>query len=176
MATAFNLEKHGGSKNSREKFLTFQLGNESYGLEILKVRDIIGVKDLTPIPHAPEYIKGVMNLRGKIIPVMELRRKFNLPSVEDTKRTCIIVVQVDHLEMGLKVDSVYDVIDLSDEAREPAPDFGAQVEIKFILGMGKTENGVCILLDIKNILDTQDIIRMSNLETSTLSESGGKEE
>ena len=107
----------GGDKEN--KFLTFRLGNEEYGVEILRVREIIGLIGITPLPQMPEYVKGVINLRGKIIPVIELRTKFALPSVEYTEATCVIVVEVsednesEHFQMGVIVDSVSEVLDIS---------------------------------------------------------------
>ncbi|KKM60899.1 hypothetical protein LCGC14_1537160 [marine sediment metagenome] len=134
------------------KYLTFFLAGEEYGLEILKVREIIGVMDITDVPGTPEFVKGVINLRGKVIPVLDLRLKFGMPSVEQTEETCIIVVDVGGVEMGIIVDRVSEVLDISSEAIEDPPSFGVNVNTDFILGMGKAEGSVKILLDIDEVL------------------------
>lgn len=134
------------------KFLTFFLGSEEYGLEILKVQEIIGVMDITPLPGTPPAILGVINLRGKVIPVMDLRRKFSMDEVPRTKETCIIVVRIDELEMGVVVDRVSEVADIAGTAIEPAPAFGTSVDSDCILGIGKGETQVKVLLDIDKVL------------------------
>ena len=138
------------------KFLTFQLGGESYGLQILKVQEIIGIMPVTHVPRTPDYIRGVVNLRGKVIPVVDLRLKFGLPTHEDTEKTCIIVVQVrgadSTLTLGVIVDEVCEVINLRAEQIEPAPSFGANVTTEFILGMGKLGQKVLTMLDIDKVL------------------------
>jgi purine-binding chemotaxis protein CheW len=145
------------------KFLSFRLGEEEYGIEILCVREIIGIIDITPLPQTPEYVKGVINLRGKIIPVIELRSKFEMPTVEYTEETCIIVVEVreansgDQFQIGVIVDTVSEVLDIHRDQIEPAPRFGCSLDTEYILGMGKTKDKVIILLDIDKVL-TQDEI------------------
>jgi purine-binding chemotaxis protein CheW len=152
----------GSTSDQENKFLSFCLGSEEYGLEILKVREIIGVIDITPLPQTPDYVKGVINLRGKIIPVIELRTKFGLPSVEFTDETCIIVVEVAHpttgenFQTGVVVDTVREVLDIDREQIEPAPSFGCSIPLDFILGMGKVKDKVIILLNINNIMTTGD--------------------
>ncbi len=151
------------------KYLTFLLGEESYGLEILKVQEIIGMQSITRIPRTPDYVKGVINLRGKVIPVIDLRLRFGMETAEVSRKTCIIVVQVAKAEtsvtMGIVVDEVSEVLEISAEEIEPAPGFGTQVETSFILGMAKTENAVKILLDIDKI--------MSEGEMEALAKSAG---
>lgn len=149
-----------------DKFLTFRLGSEEYGVEILRVREIIGLIDVTPLPRTPEFVKGVINLRGKIIPVIELRTKFGLPSVEYSEATCIIVVEVadtdtdEQFQMGVIVDTVSEVLDIASDRIEPTPRFGCAVSADYIMGMGKVAESagdkVVILLDIDRVLtDTE---------------------
>ena len=143
------------------KFLTFSLAGEDYGLEILKVQEIIGVMNITPIPRTPDFVKGVMNLRGKIIPVIDLRSKFGMDEIEQTEETCIIVVQVvrsdRHLTMGVVVDRVYEVVDITTKQIEGAPSFGTAVDTDYILGMGKLDDKVVILLDVDRVLTSGEI-------------------
>jgi purine-binding chemotaxis protein CheW len=134
------------------KYLTFVLANEEYGLEILKVREIIGMMDITHVPAMPEHVLGVINLRGKVIPVVDLRRKFTMPVAEQTSETCIIVVSVNNNLMGCVVDRVSEVLDIHGEEIEDSPDVGENVENEFILGMAKTRGGVKILLAIDSVL------------------------
>lgn len=142
------------------KYLTFRLGAEEYGFEILKVQEIIGMMHLRPMPRTPDYVRGVINLRGRVIPVIELRRKFELPSREDTDRTCIIVVQatVDQcpVTMGVLVDEVSEVFDIRPSQIEPPPSFGTRVSTDFILGLGKLGERVVVLLDIDRVLSEQE--------------------
>jgi purine-binding chemotaxis protein CheW len=139
------------------KYLTFALADEEYGLEILKVREIISMSEITSMPKTPEYVKGVINLRGKVIPVIDLRLKFSMDEAPYTDETCIIVVDVNGVEMGIIVDHVSEVLDISAGDIEDAPEFGASVNIDFILGMGKAEGRVTILLDISKVIGTEDI-------------------
>lgn len=134
------------------KFLTFFLGKEEYGIEILKVQEIIGLMPITPVPNMPDYIRGVLNLRGKIIPVMNLRSRFTLPPVDDTTETCIIVVQEDQYRMGVVVDKVSEVADISGELIEEVPSFGAVNDNEYLAGIGKLEDSVKLILDISKVL------------------------
>ena len=138
------------------KYLTFFLGDEEYGLEILKVREIIGMMDITPVPRTPEFIRGVINLRGKVIPVVELRQKFGMETVEQTDETCIIVVQAQGVEMGIVVDRVSEVIDIAAEEIQDAPSFGTTVDTDYILGIGKSVDRVKLLLDIDQVLSPDE--------------------
>ncbi len=140
------------------KYLTFGLAEEEYGLEILKVREIMGMMDITAVPRTPEFVKGVINLRGKVIPVMDLRLKFGFEAAEQTKETCIIVVDVNGVEMGIVVDRVSEVLDIAAGNIEDTPSFGSDVRTDFILGMGKTEGRVTILLDISKVLSSEEIV------------------
>lgn len=143
------------------KYLTFRLGDEEYGLEILKVQEIIQLQSITRIPRTPSCVRGVINLRGKVIPVVDLRAKFGLGAAEDTERTCIIVVQIHSgeslLVIGILIDEVREVLDIRAESIEEAPDFGSSVDTEFILGMGKVNGAVKILLDIDKVLTSDDL-------------------
>lgn len=149
------------------KYLTFLLGEESYGLGILKVQEIIGMQSITRIPRTPDYVRGVINLRGKVIPVIDLRLRFAMEEAEVSRKTCIIVVQVSKEEssitMGIVVDEVSEVLEISADQIEPAPAFGTQVETSFVLGIAKTEDAVKILLDIDRIMTEGE---MANLARS----------
>mgnify|MGYP000882048139 FL=1 len=139
------------------KYLTFVLGHESYGVEVLKIREIIRLTDITAVPQMPAFIKGVINLRGKIIPVVDLRIKFALAEALTTERTCIIVVQVTaasgaKIQMGLIVDAVEEVRNISQADIEETPDFGTQLDTEYILGMAKAKDTVITLLDIERIV------------------------
>ena len=145
------------------KYLTLALADEEYGLEILKVREIINMMEITSVPCTPRHVKGVINLRGKVIPVVDLRLKVGMPEAERTGRTCIIVVDIGEVEMGIIVDRVSEVLDIADEDIEDAPSFGAQVNTDYIVGMGKFDDRVTILLDISKLLTQTD---MSILEAA----------
>lgn len=149
-------DRHGG------KYLTFALGKEEYGLEILKVREIIGYMDITAVPRMPAHVKGVINLRGQVISVVDLRAKFNMEPAERSEQTCIIVVETTRQERkistGIIVDRVSEVLNVPADQIEDPPSFGASVETNFILGMGKFGDSVKILLDIDKVLDDNDAI------------------
>ncbi|HEY3296870.1 MAG TPA: chemotaxis protein CheW [bacterium] len=132
--------------------MTFELAGEEYGLEILKVREIIGSMSTTAVPGMPPYVKGVINLRGKVIPVIDLRLKFGMEGTEQTAETCIIVVDVQGNLMGVVVDKVSEVLDIRGEDIEDAPNVGVAVQNDFILGMAKAKGRVKILLEINKVL------------------------
>ncbi|MFC1479619.1 chemotaxis protein CheW [Planctomycetota bacterium] len=148
-------------ENVGGKFLTFILAGEEYGVEILKVQEIIGIMNITPVPRTPEFVKGVINLRGKIIPVIDLRLKFIMESIEQTEETCIIVVQVANekrqVTMGVIVDMVSEVIDIMSEQIEGTPEFGIDLDTRFILGIGKIDDKVVIILDVDKVLTSKEI-------------------
>jgi purine-binding chemotaxis protein CheW len=152
MSTAAAIE----TRTRGGKYLTFALGREEYGLEILKVREIIGYMDITSVPRTPQHVKGVINLRGQVIPVVDLRAKFGMPDVPRTEETCIIVVETRQngrkLSTGVIVDHVSEVLDIAAEKIEDAPTFDSGVNTGFILGMGKIGESVKILLDIDHVL------------------------
>jgi len=139
------------------KYLTFRLAGEEYGLEILKVREIIGMQSPTPVPKAAKHFRGVINLRGKVVPVVDLRVKFDLPAVEATKLTAIVVAQVGGTEIGLIVDEVRDVLNVSAEQLEETPSLVGGLDVSFILALAKTSHGVVILLDLAKILNVHEL-------------------
>ncbi len=143
------------------KYLTFQLANEEFGIRVLKVREIMGLQEITAVPQTPLHIKGVINLRGKVVPVIDLRLKFGLDAAEYTQRTCIIVTQVQgesgSILMGIVVDGVSEVLNLTAQEIEDTPDFGEAITGRYLLGMAKVKGKVKILLDIDRVLSTQDI-------------------
>jgi len=143
------------------KYLTFVIAKEEFGVSVLKVREIMGIQDVTAVPQTPAWMKGVINLRGKIIPVIDLRLRFSLDSVDYTERTCIIVVQISSgaaiLPMGIIVDEVSEVLTMAAEDIEDTPDFGSHVATGYILGMAKVKGKVRILLDIDRVLTSQEL-------------------
>jgi purine-binding chemotaxis protein CheW len=143
------------------KYLTFALAQEEFGLEILKVREIIGYIDVTAVPQTPPYVKGVVNLRGQVIPVIDLRAKFGMETAEITGQTCIIVVEIAQGERtfstGITVDRVQEVLDIGADNIEDAPQFGSSVDTSFILGIAKIGNTVKILLDIDRVLGGESL-------------------
>jgi purine-binding chemotaxis protein CheW len=154
------------------KYLTFSLAGEEYGLEILKVREIIGMMDITAVPRTPPFIKGVINLRGKVIPVVDLRLKFGLAEGERTDETCTIVVDVGSVEMGIIVDKVSEVLDIPSGDIEDTPSFGTNVNTEFILGMGKASGKVTILLDISKVLCREDLQSIAETPAGSSGPSG----
>lgn len=146
-----------GTAPGREgKYLTFALASEDYGVEILKVREIIGYMDVTAVPQTPHYVKGVINLRGQVIPVVDLRAKFGMETTEVTEQTCIIVVETHRagrtFSTGIVVDHVQEVLDIAGKDIEESPQFDASVNVDFILGMAKVDKAVKILLAIDRVL------------------------
>ncbi|HLP41471.1 MAG TPA: chemotaxis protein CheW [Fibrobacteria bacterium] len=165
MATASSSTQAGVQTIAKAgKYLTFQLGKEIYGIEILKVQEIIGMMPVTHVPKTPDFVRGVINLRGKVIPVVELRSKFGLQGREDTERTCIVVVQVawatGTVTMGLLVDEVSEVLNVTGDQIEPPPSFGSSVDTDFILGMGKVGQKVVMLLDVDKVLASDGVASM----------------
>ena len=143
------------------KFLTFFLAMEEYGIEILKVQEIIGLMGITPVPRTPNHIRGVINLRGKVITVVDLRLKFGMESVEQTDKTCIIVVQTQGVQMGVVVDKVSEVLAIAPKDIDDAPSFGAEVNTDYILGVGKSQGKVKLLLDIDKVLSSAELLDVS---------------
>ncbi|HTZ19027.1 MAG TPA: chemotaxis protein CheW [Dissulfurispiraceae bacterium] len=139
------------------KFLTFFLAGEEYGIAILKVHEIIGMMPITSVPRTPVHVRGVINLRGKVIPIIDLRLKFGMPGQTQTSETCIIVVTVHGIEIGIVVDRVSEVLNISGADIEDAPSFGAEVITDYILGIGKSQGKVKILLDIDRVLSDQEL-------------------
>ncbi len=145
-------------KTVREgKYLTFVLSNEEYGIEILKVREIIGLMDITSVPQTPNYMKGVINLRGKVIPVIDLRLKFSMPEQDHTQETCTIVVEVGNTLIGIIVDSVSEVSDIGGEEIEETPQLGQGIDTNFIIGLSKVKGKIIILLDIEKVMSIEEL-------------------
>ncbi len=147
------------------KYLTVVLGDEAYGLNVLKIREIIRLQKITSVPQLPDYVKGVINLRGRVIPIVDLRVKFNL-AAEYAERTCIVVVQVElpddqTVHMGLIVDSVEEVVNLNADEIEETPEFGAKVDTSYLLGMAKVKGEVKTLIDINRVVSADTVVAMS---------------
>lgn len=146
------------------KYLTFMLVDEEYGIGILTVREIIGMMPITTVPQTPPFVKGVINLRGKVIPVVDLRLKFGIDAIDYTERTCIIVVEIPSdtgtFQIGIIVDAVSEVLNIKGEDIETTPSFGSSLNTNYILGMAKFEGGVKILLDIDQVLTGEELMSM----------------
>jgi purine-binding chemotaxis protein CheW len=147
--------------NREGKYLTFVLAGEEYGIGILKVKEIIGIMAITTVPQTPAYMKGVINLRGKVIPIVDLRLKFGMEAMDYTEKTCIIVVEITNsgqkVMIGVLVDSVSEVLNIKGADIEDAPNFGSRLNTDYILGMAKMNGGVKILLDIDKVLTGEEI-------------------
>jgi purine-binding chemotaxis protein CheW len=151
------------------KYLTFQLAEEEFGIRVLKVREILGLQEITAVPKTPAHVKGVINLRGKVVPLIDLRLKFGMPAAEYTTRTCIIVTQVraesGSVLMGIVVDGVSEVLNLTGQEIEDTPDFGQDVSGQYLLGMAKVKGKVKILLDIDKVLSSQEMGDLNSILT-----------
>ena len=147
------------------KYLTFSLANEEYGIGILKIKEIIGMLPITSVPQTPEFVKGVINLRGKVIPVMDLRLRFGMTPIDYSERTCIIVVEIagqaGTIQIGIVVDAVSEVLNIKKDEIEETPTFGTKLNTGYILGMAKMEGGVKILLDIDQVLSGDELSLLS---------------
>jgi len=168
MSTVLASEPVSTSTDARSgKYLTFQLGNEEFGIRVLKVREIMGIQEITAVPQTPGHVKGVINLRGKVVPVIDLRLKFGLPQAEYTQRTCIIVTQVQGeaglILIGVIVDGVSEVLNLASSDVEDTPDFGEDLAAEYLLGMAKVKGKVKILLDIDKVLSAQDLRHLNTM-------------
>ena len=161
------------AKISSGKYLTFALGQESYGIQIMKVRGIIRMPPITPVPQMPDYVKGVINLRGKVIPVIDLRVKFRFPRAEFHERTCLIVVCVKLSEdeetlLGLIADVVEEVVQINSQEIEAPPNFGTKLNTEFILGLAKVKGAVKTILDIDRVVAADAVeIATDHVETVT---------
>jgi purine-binding chemotaxis protein CheW len=154
-ATAEPLQRQLGGK-----YLTFFLAEEEYGIEILKVHEIIGMMSITSVPRTPRFIRGVINLRGKVIPIIDLRLKFGMKAIEQTEETCIIVVQAQGIELGIVVDRVSEVLDIPSDDIDETPSFGTEVQTDYLLGIAKTNGHVKLLLNIDRVLTTQEVVAL----------------
>lgn len=176
-----SLSKHDDEQVSQ--YLTFQLGDDSYMLDILQVKEIFEYEHLTPVPMVPDFIRGVLNLRGQVVPVIDLSARFGGPQIEVDKKTCIIILEVsveiaaetgdidtelelesEIIELGIMVDMVNRVVDLSNREIEPPPSFGAAIRTDFILGMGKVEGEFVIFLDITKVLSATELMALDVLQ------------
>lgn len=146
-----------------EKFLTFSLGDENYGIEILTVREIVGLLPVTPVPQAPFSVRGVVNLRGQVIPVVDLRLRFGMDAAEDTEETCIIVVQFHGMQLGLVVDRVSEVLDIAANDIVAPDTLGSEINTESLLGIGKTGGQVTLLLDIAKIFGTEEMAEVAKV-------------
>ncbi len=167
---AKNTEVYENNEVASGKYLTFLLGKERYGVEVLKVQEIIGVNKITMVPKSPPYLKGVINLRGKIIPIVDLRIKLNMKETTYDEKTCFIVMNLTinevELSVGVVVDTVLEVINFEAQNIQPVPDYGYHIDTSFILGMGKIEENVVILIDINKTLE-EDFNTLKKEQTST---------
>ena len=158
---ALSLNSGNDATDKEGKYLTFSLANEEYGIGILKIKEIIGMMPITSVPRTPDYVRGVINLRGKVIPVIDLRLRFTMADQEYTDRTCIVVVEIGGRDMdtviGIVVDSVSEVLNIKNEEIEDTPAFGMSLNTEYILGMAKVDGGVKILLDIDTVLSGQEM-------------------
>ncbi|MBN1551603.1 purine-binding chemotaxis protein CheW [bacterium] len=150
------------------KYLTFLLGSEEYGLEILKVQEIIQMQKVTKVPNTPHFVRGIINLRGKVIPVIELRKKFDMEAQADTEKTCIIVVRIEvtsnqMVTMGIIIDDVKEVLDIHEDNIEETPSFGSDTSTDFIMGIGKVGQNVKMLLNIDKVLSNSEIQSISHI-------------
>ena len=149
------------NKSAAGKYLTFALAQEEYGVPVLKVREIIKMMDITGVPQVPPHVKGVINLRGKVIPIVDLRLKFNLPTQDYTERTCIIVVEVElqsrRVMLGMIVDYVSEVLNISNDEIEPMPDFGERLDTEYMHGVAKIKGTVKLLLDLDKVLSADTV-------------------
>ncbi len=150
-------EAIGATRARAGKYLTFFLAGEEYGLEILKVHEIIGMMPVTRVPSRPEYVRGVINLRGRVIPIVDLRRKFDMPCADEARETCIIVVQLQGSQVGVLVDTVSEVVDIAESEIEDPPTFGSDLDEEYLQGLAKTNGRVRLLLDIDQVLARQQL-------------------
>lgn len=162
MAVEEAFEEGWNEDTQKGKFLTFHLANEDYGIEIRYVTEIIGIQKITEVPDMPDFVRGVINLRGKVIPVMDVRTRFHLPPREYDDRTCIIVVNINEMAVGLVVDKVNEVADIPESQIEPAPR-SARGNGRYIKGMGKIGEEVKILLDVSRLLGESELGQMDDV-------------
>lgn len=157
------------------QFLTFILAEETYGVDILKVQEIRGWQDVTTIPNAPKHIRGVMNLRGAIVPILDLRRRFDMPEVDLTDNTVVVVVNVMERTIGMVVDAVSDVVDMPTEELRAAPDFGSNIDANFVQGLAPVEDNMVIILNVDDILKSSDLVsldKLTDMEVEAEAEAG----
>ena len=155
-----------GASTDENQILTFELGGELYGVDILKVQEIRGWNEPTQIPNAPDFIRGVVNLRGEIVPILDMRRRFNLEETEFTMYTVVIVLNVHNRTVGIVVDAVSDVVDVEAGGLRPAPDFGTSIDSSFVQGLYPIEESMAILLNIDKLLASSELLQLDGLTNS----------
>jgi purine-binding chemotaxis protein CheW len=173
MAEAQNKIMVGGEGS---QYVTFCLGDEEYGVDILKVQEIIGISPVTRVPYLPDFIKGVINLRGIVVPIVDLRLRFRLPKAEYTDRTCVVIVKVGERVVGMIVDSVREVMEIAEEMVDAAPSFGHGVRTDFIEGMGKVDDRLVLLLNIEKLFTEGEMVEISTISGSDAQAAGVAEE
>lgn len=157
----------GNEDTQKDKYLTFHIAHEDYGIEIQYVTEIIGIQKITEIPSMPEFIKGIINLRGKVIPVMDIRSRFKIEPREYDDRTCIIVVNINSTSVGLVVDTVNEVVNIPENDTEPAPRIKKDVDENFIQGLGKVNDEVKIILNVSKLLYEEELKKLQESELSS---------
>ncbi|MBF0558033.1 MAG: purine-binding chemotaxis protein CheW [Nitrospirae bacterium] len=155
-----------GQRVEGQEYVTFYLNEEVYAFEALRVQEIIELTDITKVPHLPDYLKGVINLRGTIIPIVDLKQKFTMGSGEYKKHTCIIVTEFSGGVMGLIVDAVSDILNLDQESISATPSFGTKINTEFIAGMGRVDDGLVLVLDVEKVLSPEEATVVANVALS----------
>ena len=155
------IENHDGLKTDSQQYLSFDLAEEHYGVDILKVQEIKGYTTVTKIPNTPAYLQGVLNLRGTIVPIVDLRLKFGMEATEPTAFTVIVVVNVRERVMGFLVDAVSDVLDLANTDIQPPPELGSNVDITFVSGIGNYNERLVTLLDIDRVMTEEEVEKVT---------------
>lgn len=162
------METKQNKTDAKDKFLSFMLYNEEYCIEILKVKEILGMMDITMVPQTPNYLRGVINLRGLIVPITDLRRKFKFPDMEYSERTCIVVVEIESdgeiMLLGITVDAINEVIGIPKEKISKVPYINAKIKADYIMGITELDNSVKILLDIDKVLSDDELVLMKNVQ------------
>lgn len=146
------------------RFLTFFIDKEQYGLDISRIKEIIALMNITDIPKTPDFVKGVINLRGSIIPVIDIRLKFGMQEKDETVETAIVIYEIDNISIGFIVDRVDDVFSIDTDSISAAPDFGTSIDTTFISGIAEIENGIIMLLDLKNIFEDNELTLVGQME------------
>jgi len=154
------------------QFVTFRLGDEEYGVDILKVQEIIGITPVTKVPYLPDFIKGVINLRGIVVPIVDLRLRFRLPVAEYTDRTCVVIIKVDDRVVGMIVDSVSEVMEIAEAMIDAAPSFGHEVRTDFIDGMGKVDERLVLLLNVEKLFTEGEMQEISTASSTDADAAG----
>jgi purine-binding chemotaxis protein CheW len=155
----------------RAQYLTFQVADEEYGVNVLRVREIVPFRTITKVPKTPPWIRGVISLRGQVVPVVDLAAKLNLPPITPTPATCIIVVEAEicdqRVVMGVTTDGVSRVVDLSQDDIAPPPVFGTRIRVEYLLGLGRKSESLALLLDIDKVLSTDEILALADVAAET---------